>query len=135
MNWTSDEDDIVREHYPVGGPTAVRSRLPQRSLRAIYVRAHRLCVPMAKSWQPWEDEVVTVCYRAMGARYIVERYLTHRTVRAIRLRALRLGVERDKNWRRLTPNYDCDYMMAAKIAVLPWRKGATCPGRKQQKRK
>lgn len=41
-HWTKAEIAIIREHYPHGGMKAVQQLLPDRSWRAIYMKAHKL---------------------------------------------------------------------------------------------
>lgn len=48
--WSDAEDEVIWTHYPNGGSPACVSRLPGRSLAAIYQRAHRLGV------KPREEE-------------------------------------------------------------------------------
>ena len=43
--WTPEEDRVIEAHYPVGGMTACRARLPGRSDTAIYNRASQLGRP------------------------------------------------------------------------------------------
>lgn len=45
LQWPTEEDDIVRQEYPIGGAHAVHARLPHRSLATIWQRAARLGVP------------------------------------------------------------------------------------------
>lgn len=40
--WTADELAVLRETYPHGGAEGVAARLPGRSWRSVYVKAHRL---------------------------------------------------------------------------------------------
>lgn len=40
--WTPEEDRVIEERYPVGGPTACSRLLPGRSVTSIYNRASKL---------------------------------------------------------------------------------------------
>lgn len=51
LQWPAEEDDIVRQMYPVGGCKAVHERLPHRTPATIWQRAARLGVPSQRSAQ------------------------------------------------------------------------------------
>jgi hypothetical protein len=60
--WTKEEDKIIRESYPNGGPQAAQEALKKagfdsRKRSCIYARASMLCVTQQKK-EPYEEKVV-----------------------------------------------------------------------------
>lgn len=101
-HWTSAEDNLLRQHYPRGGPQAALDAGLDRSATAIRKRAHTLGVSSAanaaKSWTREEDAIVTDVYPARGATATVNALRDHghnRTPDAVRVRASKLQIARN----------------------------------------
>lgn len=56
VKWTEQEDEVVREHYPVGGYRACQPLLPGRNRGAIEQRAWRI---NAKRYELGKNRLIT----------------------------------------------------------------------------
>jgi len=61
-NFSSEEDNIIREVYPDGSEEEILAKLPGRSWASITTRALRLVVNRRSAWSPDEEIVLTEHY-------------------------------------------------------------------------
>lgn len=94
--WSTEEDNILRQHWRPGEWNDVLlSLLPGRKRLTIQRRAAKLCLtrPMQSSALPWqrhEDEILRKYYAQEGAA-VADR-LPGRSEKACKLQARRLGL-------------------------------------------
>lgn len=87
-----EDDAVIRDLYP--DCEAIRARMPERSQKAIRLRACRLGLATGRStknaaWQPEEDAIIRASYPDYEAIYTA---LPHRTRWAVKRRAVDIGV-------------------------------------------
>ena len=100
--WTAEEDEIIRQHYPRGGTAACLPFLPTRSKSAARDRAHHLGVKCPRENIPciWTDEErahVRRHYRKGGWK-AVAKYLPHRSGDSITAIAHQMGLHVKMPW-------------------------------------
>ena len=67
QRWTKEEDDIIREYYPVIG-NEVSNKLPGRSKKSCINRAKYLNIYIRKFWTKEEDDIIREYYPTMGSK-------------------------------------------------------------------
>ena len=136
--WSTEEDDVIREHYPYMG-TGVQSYLPGRTRDACQQRANLLGVVQQcysdrdmspkNKWSEEEDAILREHYPVMGRR--VAELLPHRSETSCYTRAYKLGVK-VHNWTRKEDNILRKHypVMGGKVAaLLPHHTKAACIAR------
>lgn len=90
-SWTTSEDEIVSELFPIGGSKRVREVLTDRTISSIRNRAKTLKVPRGISWSEEEDKILKEFYFKKGAAG-TQKLLPSRTKEAIHGRAQKIGI-------------------------------------------
>ena len=98
MNWTKEEDKVIRHIYPNGSQREILSRLAScrmwRTWECVRQRAARMGVSRRlDAWSDTEDAIIVAMY-PLRDRALLCQHLPGRTWTAIRARAFRLGVAR-----------------------------------------
>jgi hypothetical protein len=98
--WTPAEDAILHQHFAKGGAGACREHLPNRSDKAIRLRASNIGAKYREQALPWtkaEDDLMVAHYSQRGSEYVAQA--TNRTQLSVRHRARRLGLKADLSLR------------------------------------
>ena len=96
VRWTSEEDDIIREHYAEGaGFEFIQTLLPGRSASSIFSRADKLGVTSGRYWRDEELQILKEHYPVIGVN-VVEQ-LPGRSPESVRIIAARLGLRKTKD--------------------------------------
>jgi len=100
--WTPEEDALLQEHYPQGGPEAVWAAGVNRTHGSIGYRAHILGTRTRRrnAWTPEEDQLLQHHY-PHGGTEAVQAAGVERTNNAIQSRANKAGltrITRDDSW-------------------------------------
>ncbi|MGP2408139.1 hypothetical protein [Yersinia sp. 2545 StPb PI] len=100
--WTEEEKEILRTHYANGeGITYVRTLLPGRERKSIFMMAKVLGIKSLRSWQESEVHILTQFYALMGTK--VAQKLPRRSAESIKIKASQLGLKYTKFSVRETP--------------------------------
>ena len=104
QRWTKEEDDIIREYYPIMG-TEVFTKLNDRTKSACLSRAVFLNVHKENNtWTKEEDDIIREYYPIIG--YKVVDKLPGRTISACRNRAIILKIKFNKLGKEWTKEED-----------------------------
>ena len=90
--WTTEEDDILRNYYPVEGEVAF-TRLPLRTISSCRSRVLRLELNRRNSWSAEEDAILIACYPKEGPECFSK--LSERSEPACRARVTTLNLHMD----------------------------------------
>lgn len=99
--WTEEEDNILREFYPISGAKGCQVYLPKRNSSTICTRATLLNLVSGitnknKQWSPEEDEIIKANYSK--DRTDLTDLIPNKSKGAIQQRASILGVKVLNNW-------------------------------------
>jgi hypothetical protein len=99
--WLTSEISVLKQLYPIGGPSAVHAVLPHRSPGTIRVIAHQQGVrfrhgtPSAsRRWDADDDAVVALNFPTLGSKRTA--CLIDRTPAAVAGRAQKLGIRSNR---------------------------------------
>lgn len=98
--WTIEEDEIIRNFYPVEGPKCV-DRLPGRTEQGVNQRACFLKVCRQRFWKSNEDDIVRRYYPTEGSA--CAKRLSGRSNSSVMQRAMKLGLSYERRRPRKKP--------------------------------
>ena len=98
-SWTEEEDNVLREHYQIGGAKGCAEILTKRTIESIKKRAQFLSIvrPSSKTWTEEEDEIIKKYYQSGGYKKCRE-LLPHREKDSIVHRAKLLECKINTSW-------------------------------------
>ena len=97
VDWTEEEDNILRKFYPIEGARGCAERLKNKTQVAIRHRANKLKLSFSGFWTPEEDNILKCYYPLSGADGCVDK-LPGRTKQDIRYRASKLKIKLSGYW-------------------------------------
>ena len=90
--WTTEEDNIIIEYYPIGGKNLCKTKLLNKDLNQIKIRAQKLGIKYDNLyWTQYEDDIIKEYYPSEGKTCI--NRLPGRTEKTVQGRASFLGVK------------------------------------------
>ena len=94
IKWLPEEDDIIRQFYPLGGKELCKMKMPNRDASSIRARAKKLHIHYLKYfeqyWTQEEDNIIRTYYPNEGKKCV--KRLHGRTEKTLQGRASAIGV-------------------------------------------